>query len=172
MNTVIDNKLKLFLRERYDIKNITSARIKACFTSTDLYYLHLNKLYNNELDEINKLKVVETENILKLNKLKDKRKQKKLKYRLKKKLASKPILSNGNNDDVSTNEPDYNKSNDLDNYKNNDEKKDNNDDISGSSENVFMNNNLEYESCSSSSNDVNLSETSELTDNFSLTSTT
>ena len=44
----ITNDLKKILREKYNIQNITAARIKSNYKSTDDYYKYLYELYIND----------------------------------------------------------------------------------------------------------------------------
>jgi hypothetical protein len=73
----ITNDLKKILREKYNIQNITSSRLKAGFTDTNDYYKHLNNLYIREkeieLEQSRQKEKIEIELKEKIDKLKQKK---------------------------------------------------------------------------------------------------
>ena len=117
----ITNNIKKVLREKYNIQNITSCRIKAGYQSTDDYYKHLNELYNKgkevELEQLKQKEKLENDLKEKFDRIKQKNKLKKLKY----KLNRKKKLNYEQNDDDNTTLNDHviNSVNDLDDGKNN-----------------------------------------------------
>jgi hypothetical protein len=148
----ITNEIKKILREKYNIQNITTARIKSNYKSTDDFYKYLYELYIREKDEeLEKLKqkeIVETELKEKLDKLKQKNKLKKLKYKLnKKKKLNNDLHDNiSEYDDVNSTilNQDFNSVNDLNDGKNdflcNDTDNDENNDKDNNSTNLDDNN--------------------------------
>jgi len=138
----ITNDIKKILREKYNINNISTSRIKAGYQSTDDYYKYLYELYirekNEELEKLKQKEIVENELKDKLDKLKQKNKLKKLKYKLNKKKKLNDVQDNiSENDDKPSqgfhSENDLNdakndvKCNDTDNDENNDTNNDLND---------------------------------------------
>ena len=99
----ITNDIKKILREKYNIHNITASRIKAGYQSTDDFYKHLHELFiiekNEELEKLKQKEIVENELRDKLDKLKQKNKLKKIKYKLNKKKK----LNNDLHDNISEN---------------------------------------------------------------------
>jgi len=85
MMTSINNDLKKVLREKYKINNITASRIKAGYQSSVDYYNYLNNLYIKdkqiELEQLKEKEKIQNELKEKLDKLKQKNKLKKLKYK-------------------------------------------------------------------------------------------
>ena len=119
--TSINNDLKKILRDKFNIQNITTSRIKAGYQSTDDYYHHLYELYNKEkeieLEQLIQKEKLENELKEKIDKLKQKNKLKKLKYKLNRK---KKLNYEQNDDDNTTlNDQVINSVNDLDDGKNN-----------------------------------------------------
>ena len=100
----ITNDIKKILREKYNIHNITASRLKADFTDTNDYYKYLYELYirekNEELEKLKQKEIVENELRDKLDKLKQKNKLKKIKYKLNKKKK----LNNDLHDNISEND--------------------------------------------------------------------
>jgi hypothetical protein len=94
----ITNGLKKILREKYNIQNITSSRLKAGFLDTNDYYKYLYELYlkdkQKELEQLKEKEKIEIELKEKIDKLKQKNRLKKLKYKLnrKKKLNDVKII--------------------------------------------------------------------------------
>ena len=76
----ITNDIKKILREKYNIQNITTARIKSNYKSTEDYYKYHYELYirekNEELEKLKQKEIVENELRDKLDKLKQKNKLK------------------------------------------------------------------------------------------------
>ena len=134
----ITNDIKKILREKYNINNISTSRIKAGYQSTDDYYKYLYELYirekNEELEKLKQKEIVENELRDKLDKLKQKNKLKKLKYKLNKKKKINNDLQDNiseNIDDVNTTilNQDFNSVNDLNDGKNDFQCNDTNNDL-------------------------------------------
>ena len=156
--TSINNDLKKILRDKFNIHNITTSRLKAGFTDTNNYYIHLNELYNKEKEiepeQLKQKEKLENELKEKIDKLKQKNKLKKLKYKLNRKKKfnyEQNNISENDDDNTTLNDHVINSVNDLVDGKINVQCNDLNDDTNNNStdntnnnENDDINNDFQY----------------------------